>query len=69
MPMRAIDGVESVSGKVSGRAVPGLGMIALALAMLGISIYIWVRFEWQFGIGALFALAARRDPDARACSR
>ena len=26
------------------------------LAMLGISIYIWVRFEWQFGIGALFAL-------------
>ncbi|RYE40127.1 MAG: protein translocase subunit SecF, partial [Hyphomicrobiales bacterium] len=27
------------------------------LAMLAISIYIWVRFEWQFGIGALFALA------------
>ncbi len=24
--------------------------------MVGISIYIWVRFEWQFGIGALFAL-------------
>jgi preprotein translocase subunit SecF len=24
--------------------------------MLAISIYIWVRFEWQFGVGALFAL-------------
>jgi preprotein translocase subunit SecF len=24
--------------------------------MIAISIYIWVRFEWQFGIGALFAL-------------
>ena len=32
------------------------GAISLALAMLGISIYIWFRFEWQFGIGALFAL-------------
>src|SRR5690606_5165060 len=26
------------------------------LAMIGISIYIWLRFEWQFGVGALFAL-------------
>jgi preprotein translocase subunit SecF len=25
-------------------------------AMAAISIYIWVRFEWQFGVGALFAL-------------
>ncbi len=24
--------------------------------MIAISIYIWVRFEWQFGVGALFAL-------------
>jgi len=51
-----IDGVEAVSGKVS-QELFRTGMIALALAMLGISIYIWVRFEWQFGIGALFALA------------
>jgi preprotein translocase subunit SecF len=27
------------------------------LAMIGIAIYIWFRFEWQFGVGALFALA------------
>ncbi|MBM3595537.1 MAG: protein translocase subunit SecF [Alphaproteobacteria bacterium] len=50
-----IDGVDSVSGKVSGELFE-TGMWALGLAMLGISIYIWVRFEWQFGIGALFAL-------------
>ncbi len=31
-------------------------MLALGLAMAAISVYIWVRFEWQFGIGALFAL-------------
>ena len=31
-------------------------MYALLAAMVAISIYIWVRFEWQFGVGALFAL-------------
>ncbi len=24
--------------------------------MIGIAIYIWIRFEWQFGVGALFSL-------------
>ena len=38
------------------RAVPHRHASRSALAMLGISIYIWVRFEWQFGVGALFAL-------------
>lgn len=55
-PGARIDGVDSVSGKVSGELFR-TGMIALGLAMLGISIYIWIRFEWQFGVGALFALA------------
>ncbi len=50
-----IDGVDSVSGKVSGELF-STGMWALGLAMLGISFYIWVRFEWQFGVGALFSL-------------
>lgn len=50
-----IDGVDSVSGKVSGELFT-TGMQALVLAMIAISIYIWVRFEWQFGVGALFAL-------------
>ncbi|MDP3676734.1 MAG: protein translocase subunit SecF [Novosphingobium sp.] len=50
-----IDGVDSVSGKVSGELFR-TGMTALLAAMIAISIYIWIRFEWQFGVGALFAL-------------
>ena len=50
-----IDGVDSVSGKVSGELFK-TGMQALLAAIVAISIYIWVRFEWQFGVGALFAL-------------
>lgn len=50
-----IDGVDSVSGKVSGELFK-TGMQALIAAVIAISIYIWVRFEWQFGVGALFAL-------------
>jgi len=50
-----IDGIDSVSGKVSGELFK-TGMQALLFAMIAISIYIWVRFEWQFGVGALFAL-------------
>ena len=32
------------------------GLLSLLFAMIAISIYIWVRFEWQFGVGGLFAL-------------
>ncbi|HWK41383.1 MAG TPA: protein translocase subunit SecF [Croceibacterium sp.] len=55
-PNAEIGSAESVSGKVSQELFT-TGMVALLLAMIGISIYIWVRFEWQFGVGALFALA------------
>lgn len=54
-PDARIDGVDSVSGQVSEELFTS-GMQALVAAMLAISIYIWVRFEWQFGVGALFAL-------------
>ncbi len=54
-PDARIDGVDSVSGKVSGELFK-TGMQALFAAMLAISIYIWVRFEWQFGVGALLSL-------------
>jgi len=50
-----IDGVDSVSGKVSDE-LKKTGFLSLLAAMIAISIYIWVRFEWQFGIGALFSL-------------
>ena len=54
-PDARIDGVDSVSGKVSGELFK-TGMQALLAAVVAISIYIWVRFEWQFGVGALFSL-------------
>jgi len=54
-PDARIDGVDSVSGKVSGELFK-TGMQALLAAMFAISLYIWIRFEWQFGIGALFSL-------------
>ena len=49
------DGNETVSGKVAGEFRQD-AVLALALAMLGVAMYIWIRFEWQFGVGALFAL-------------
>ena len=47
--------VDSVSGKVSNELYRA-GSISIALAMLGIAIFIWIRFEWQFGVGALVTL-------------
>lgn len=51
----AVFAVDTVSGKVSSELYQA-GAIALALAMLGIAFYIWFRFEWQFGVGALVTL-------------
>jgi preprotein translocase subunit SecF len=47
--------VDSVSGKVSNELYKW-GTISVAMAMLGIAIFIWFRFEWQFGVGALVTL-------------
>ncbi len=49
------DSVNTVSGKVSDEFW-ATAMLALGAAMVAISVYIWIRFEWQFGVGALFAL-------------
>ena len=32
------------------------GLMAIGLALGGILVYIWFRFEWQFGVGAIIAL-------------
>lgn len=50
-----LDGNDNVSGKVSGEFRSD-AVLALVLAMLGVALYIWIRFEWQFGVGGLFAL-------------
>jgi preprotein translocase subunit SecF len=47
--------IDSVSGKVSDELYKA-GAISITLAMIGIAIYIWIRFEWQFGVGALVTL-------------
>jgi preprotein translocase subunit SecF len=50
-----IDGVDTVSGKVSGE-FRTKAIYALLAAMGAIALYIWIRFEWQFGVGALLSL-------------
>ena len=55
-PGAKIESVDTVSGKVS-EELAGNSAMAIALAMLGIALYIWFRFEWQFGVGALLTLA------------
>jgi preprotein translocase subunit SecF len=55
-PGARVDAGESVSGKVSEELAKDSAM-AIGFAMLGIAVYIWVRFEWQFGVGALLTLA------------
>jgi len=32
------------------------GLLALVLSFIFIMIYIWIRFDWQFGVGGIFAL-------------
>ena len=54
-PDARIDGVDSVSGKVSSE-LGWTAFKALGFAAIAISIYIWFRFEWQFGVGALVSL-------------
>jgi len=49
------DGNDTVSGKVAGE-FRDQAILALLAAMAAVSLYIWVRFEWQFGVGAMFAL-------------
>ncbi|GAA4216951.1 protein translocase subunit SecF [Sagittula sp. NFXS13] len=47
--------VESVGPKVSGELIQ-TASLAVALAIGAVLIYIWLRFEWQFAVGAVVAL-------------
>ncbi len=46
--------VEVVGPRVSGELL-AKGVIGLMLAIVGILIYLWFRFEWQFALGAMIA--------------
>jgi preprotein translocase subunit SecF len=48
--------VEIVGPKVGGELVRD-GILAVVLSVLAIAAYVWFRFEWQYGVGALVALA------------
>jgi len=48
--------VESLGAKVSGELVTA-GIMAILLAIGSVLVYIWLRFEWQFSVGAVGALA------------
>jgi preprotein translocase subunit SecF len=59
--LRAVDpeitfpAVESVGPKVSGELIRTAFLSVLA-ASLGIGLYIWMRFEWQYAVGTIVAL-------------
>ncbi len=47
--------IELVGPQV-GDELKKAGVIASVIAVLGITLYIWVRFEWQFALGAMLGL-------------
>ena len=47
--------VENVGPKVSAELLQS-GTIAITLSLAAMLFYIWVRFEWQFSVGAIVAL-------------
>ena len=47
--------VENVGPKVSSELLKS-GMIAILVSLAAMLFYIWIRFEWQFSLGAILAL-------------
>jgi preprotein translocase subunit SecF len=47
--------VEAVGGSISSELFFN-GMLALGLSIVAMLAYIWFRFEWQFGVGAVLTL-------------
>ena len=47
--------VENVGPKVSAELLKS-GIIAISLSLAVMLFYIWIRFEWQFSLGAILAL-------------
>ena len=54
-PTITFPSVESVGPTVSGELVQ-TAILAVTLAIAAVLIYIWLRFEWQFSLGAVVAL-------------
>lgn len=54
-PQMTFPSVESVGPKVSGELIK-TAIYAVLASLVAISIYIWLRFEWQFAVGAIVSL-------------
>ena len=54
-PAITFPSVESVGPKVSGELIK-TAVLAVVLAIGAVLFYIWLRFEWQFALGAVVAL-------------
>ena len=54
-PSIAFPSVESVGPKVSGELIQ-TAFLAVGASLVAILVYIWLRFEWQFSVGAIAAL-------------
>lgn len=56
----AMPDIEYRQGNIIGPVVSGElkrdGILAVTIAILAVLVYIWFRFEWQFGLGAVVAL-------------
>ena len=55
VPDISFPSVESVGPKVSGELIQ-TAIIAVLASLAAILVYIWLRFEWQFSVGAVAAL-------------
>ena len=54
-PGATFSNYSTVSGKVSGELVRN-GVLAVVLAIVGIAIFSWFRYEWQFGVSTAVAI-------------
>ncbi|WGH79755.1 protein translocase subunit SecF [Jannaschia ovalis] len=54
-PSITFPSVESVGPKVSGELIT-TALLAVSASLVAILFYIWLRFEWQFSVGAIAAL-------------
>lgn len=48
--------IEFVGPQV-GKELKQKGVLAVIFSLLGIMVYVWIRFEWQFGLAAVLSLA------------
>jgi len=54
-PSVTFNRAETVSAKVSGELIQS-GLLAVFLAVFGIAVFSWLRYEWQFGVSTFVAI-------------